>query len=184
MTEAATLRSGWRCSRPWRPSLAADWVTLVENPPVGRTVLAVICAVGGAAALAAIASRARPPPALLAAGRRSRAGHLRRCRGGGRLPARLLLPAGWGELRATSATASARSAMPTIPTRAEIPGRGWCCWRPSARCWPWRRAAAGSVAWTAGSSWIFCEIASSSSWVIEASRTLVPHAATTAADSR
>jgi hypothetical protein len=75
---------------------AAHWVTLVENPPFGRTLIAVACAAAGAAALATIAARvpsrwrAWPLAALAVLGIFAAVAI--------GIPARLLLPSGWGEL--------------------------------------------------------------------------------------
>jgi Transglutaminase-like superfamily len=98
MTEAATARVRLALFAALAAFTSAHWVALVEDPPVGRTVIAVLCAVAGAAALALIASRVRTrvrawPLAAIAA-----VGIFAAVALALGLPARLLVPSGWGEL--------------------------------------------------------------------------------------
>jgi protein-glutamine gamma-glutamyltransferase len=98
MTEAAATRVRLAAFAALAAFTAANWVNLVEHPPLARTGLAVLCAIAGATALALIADRAPSrwlsvPLAALAvlaalAGAALALG----------LPAAMLAPSRWGEL--------------------------------------------------------------------------------------
>ena len=151
MTEAATIRVRLALFAALAAFTAAHWVALVKDPPVGRTVVAVLCAVAGAAALALIASRVRDrlrawPMAAIAA-----VGIFAAVALALGLPARLLVPSGWGELLGDIGDGLGSLGNADYPYAGATPGRGWCCWRPSARCWRWpRRLSSGPVARRAG----------------------------------
>ena len=77
---------------------AANWVALVSDPPVGRSMIAALCAASGAAALVATAERV--PSRWRAAACAGLIVVAIACFGALALglPVRLLLPSGWGEL--------------------------------------------------------------------------------------
>ena len=77
---------------------AAHWGAFVADPPVGRMLLALAVATGGAAALGALARAPIPRPAVHAAGAVIGVATLTLGLMAAGLPGRLLLPAHWGEL--------------------------------------------------------------------------------------
>ena len=98
MTEAATTRIRLAVFAALAAFTSAHWVNLVKDPPVGRAGMAVLCAVAGAAALAAIAARVPSRWRALALAAIAATGVVVAIAVSVGLPARLLLPSGWGEL--------------------------------------------------------------------------------------
>ncbi len=76
---------------------AAHWGLLVKDPPVGRTLLVVLVATGGAAALGLLRRTPLPRPALHALAAVIALAMLALGLMAAGLPGRLLLPAHWGE---------------------------------------------------------------------------------------
>jgi protein-glutamine gamma-glutamyltransferase len=76
----------------------AHWATLVENAPSGRTLLVVVVATGGAAALGLLSLAPLPRPALHALAAIVGVATLALGLMAAGLPGRLLLPAHWSEL--------------------------------------------------------------------------------------
>ena len=77
---------------------AAHWGLLVKDPPVGRTLLVLLVATGGAAALGLLPRAPLPRPALHALAVAIGLAMLALGLMAAGLPGRLLLPAHWGEL--------------------------------------------------------------------------------------
>ena len=77
---------------------AAHWGLLVEDPPVGRTLLVLLVATGGAAALGLLSRAPLPRPALHALAAVIGVAMLALGLMAAGLPGRLLLPAHWSEL--------------------------------------------------------------------------------------
>jgi transglutaminase-like putative cysteine protease len=77
---------------------AAHWGAFVANPPVGRMLLVLAVATGGAAALGALARAPIPRPAVHAAAALIGVATLALGLMAAGLPGRLLVPAHWGEL--------------------------------------------------------------------------------------
>ncbi len=77
---------------------AAHWGLLVEDPPVGRTLLVMLVATGGAAALGLLRRAPLPRPALHALAAAIGLAMLALGLMAAGLPGRLLLPAHWSEL--------------------------------------------------------------------------------------
>jgi hypothetical protein len=77
---------------------AANWLALVDDPPIGRAAIAVLCAAGGAAVLAAVALRVPSGWGAWTLAALTAAGIVAAVALSLGLPARLLAPSGWGEL--------------------------------------------------------------------------------------
>jgi protein-glutamine gamma-glutamyltransferase len=77
---------------------AAHWGLLAQDPPVGRTLLVLLVATGGGAALGLLGRTALPRPALHALAAAIGLATLALALMAAGLPGRLLLPAHWGEL--------------------------------------------------------------------------------------
>ncbi len=98
MSEAAVTRIRLAVFAALAAFTSTSWVALVKDPPIGRTGIAVLCAVAGAAALAAIAARARSSWIAFALAALAALGVAAGVALALGLPARLLLPSGWAEL--------------------------------------------------------------------------------------
>jgi protein-glutamine gamma-glutamyltransferase len=77
---------------------AAHWGLLVEDPPVGRTLLVLLVATGGAAVLGLLRRAPLPRPAVQAIAAATGVAMLALGLMAAGLPGRLLLPANWSEL--------------------------------------------------------------------------------------
>jgi transglutaminase-like putative cysteine protease len=98
MNDVATIRFRLVGFAALAAFTAANWMALVDDPPIGAAALATLCAVAGAAVLAAITVRVpiRWQASVLAA--IAALGVLAGVAIAVGLPARLLAPSGWGEL--------------------------------------------------------------------------------------